>query len=125
MTSDKDQIMALHNAWMDAEQRGDVDAMLSLCSSDIRLIPPDLPILQGKQAIREFLQAPQESINRINISNIHVEIGGTLALKTASFVSEFRGISNSQVKTIQGSHLWVLRREDSEWRIIIVAWSQC
>ena len=123
MGNDNDEIMAVHQAWIDAEHRGDVEAMLSLCSADIRFFPPGLPARQGKDAAREVLKIPVDSIKDISISNIHVEISGSLAYKTASFITHSERFPESKVTTIKGNHIWVLRRESSKWRIIIVAWS--
>lgn len=115
--------MIIHQTWIDAEQRGDVEVMLALCSDDIRFFPPDLPARQGKNAIRELLQTPVDSVKEINISNIQIEISGSLAYKTASFVTHSKKSPELQTTTIQGNHLWVLRRESTQWRIIIVSWS--
>jgi ketosteroid isomerase-like protein len=120
MENDKDEIMAIHKTWIDAERRGDVDAMLSLCSSDIRLFAAELSTKQGKHAVREFLQTSVGSIQNINISNIEIEISGSLAYKTASFLTESQEFPELKV---QGSHLWILRREEFGWRILIVTWA--
>ena len=115
--------MAIHKAWLDAEGQGDIESMLSLCSNNIRLCPPDRSVKQGRLAVREYLQTSPDSIQDIEISNIHIEISGSLAYKTADFVTKLDELQQSKPRTIQGSHLWVLRREDTGWRIIIIVWS--
>jgi ketosteroid isomerase-like protein len=123
MQNDKDSILAIHHAWINAEQAGDVEAMLSLCAADIRLFPPSNPSKQGKDAVRESLLESSDSTIDLDVSNIYIEISGILAYKTASFVARVEQSDGSAVKTVQGSHLWVLRREGSDWLITIVAWS--
>lgn len=123
MPNDNHEILALHQAWMDAERYSDVQSILDLCSSEIRFFPPDRPIIQGKEAVREFLLSGSDSIDEIEISNIHVEASGSLAYKTAQYFTRLRVSSDKEVTTIRGNHLWVLRQESSHWRVLIVAWS--
>ena len=123
MNEDRDSILAIHHSWIDAEQRRDLNAMLDLCTPDIRFIPPNVPTKQGKDAVHEFLQESRDVIMQLEISNMNIEISGSLAYKTASFVAHVEQRDAPAVQTIRGNHLWVLRREGSQWRIAIVAWS--
>jgi len=123
MPNDNHQILTIHQAWMDAERYGDVQSILDLCSSEIRFFPPDRPIIVGKDAVREFLQSGSDSINEIEISDIYVEVSGSLAYKTAQYLTRLRASCDKGVTTIRGNHLWILGKESSQWRVLIVAWS--
>ena len=123
MNEDQDSILEIHHAWIDAEQRGDIEAMLELCAQDVRFIPPNMPSKKGKDTLREFLQKSGDVIKELEISNMDIEISGSLAYKTASFVAHVEELDASAVQTIRGTHLWVLRREGFQWKIAIVAWS--
>lgn len=148
MPNDNHEILAIHQEWMDAERRNDVQSILDLCSGEIQFFPPDGPIIQGKEAIREFLLSGSDSLDQIEyilgqkhlrlaierlgkqkwthsnplISNIHVEISGSLAFKTAHFLTHLRS-GNQEVTAIRGNHLWVLRQESNRWCVLIVSWS--
>ncbi len=121
--TDYQQIMDLHLAWIDAELRGDIPSILRMCSDDIRFYPPDSRTIEGKNAVSIQLQSDQETIERVTTFGLVIDVSGNLAYKTASFITHVRSGSESDPAIHEGNHIWVLRRQDSDWRVIIVAWS--
>ena len=117
------RIMELHHSWIEAELRGDIPSMLRLCSEEIRFLPPGSAPIEGKSAVGILLQNDQQKIERLEIKDLVIDVSGNLAYKTASFATYVRSDSYSEPAIYEGNHLWILRREDYDWRIIIVAWS--
>ena len=48
-------LMQLSRQWSDLVASGDMEAALDYWADDAVLLPPDLPVLSGKAAIREYV----------------------------------------------------------------------
>ncbi len=120
---DYQRILELHHSWVEAELRGDIPSMLRLCSEEIRFYPPGSSPIEGKSAVGILLQNDVQKIERLEIKDLVIDVSGNLAYKTASFATHVRSDSESESTLYEGNHLWILRREDYDWRIIIVSWS--
>ena len=77
------EIRQLHDAWLAAELRGDVDTVLNLCTPDVRWLVPGRPALEGRQAGRELLQAPRVKLLALRASDVRVEQSGSCPAKLA------------------------------------------
>jgi ketosteroid isomerase-like protein len=119
MREDRDyqRILELHHTWIEAELRGDIDSILRMCSEEIRFFPPNSKSVEGKSAISTLLQNELQLIEKIETFNVEIDISGNLAYKTASFITHVKS------ETYEGNHLWILRRQDYDWLVTIVAWS--
>ena len=118
--ADLDEIREVHDAWLAAELRGDIDGILRLCTPDVRWLVPGRPVLEGREAGRELLQAPQVELLGLWTGDVRVEQSGELACKTSRF--ETRYGAGEQEKIARGTHLWILRREGAGWRVALVTW---
>lgn len=123
MKSDQEQILDLHQAWLDAELDRNITILLQLCSDDIRFYPPNSPPIDGKLAVRKFLEPEPHRISSVETSSPQIEISGNLACKTATFTTRFSSERESDVRVVRGNHIWILRRNSGQWRITIIAWS--
>ncbi len=66
-----------------AELRGDVDAILDLCTPDVRWLVARRPVLEGREAGRQLLHAPHLELLALRASDIWLEQSGDLACKTS------------------------------------------
>jgi uncharacterized protein (TIGR02246 family) len=113
-------IRRLHDAWIAAELRGDSEAVLCLCTPDVRWLVPGRPPLEGREAARQLLRAAQVDLLDIRTSDVRVEHSGELALKTSRYETRYR--AGGQERVARGTHLWILRREGGTWRVRLVTW---
>lgn len=124
LSSDLQAIEEIHKRWIEAELAGDSLAVLRLCTDDVLWIPPDAPLLEGKQAIARWLKVAEVEIESLEISGLRIGGGGTVAYKTANYTTAYVAEDSSDVSSVRGTHLWVLRKmENHEWRVAIVSWS--
>ena len=56
MPSDADAIRALSDEFVTAANEGDVDRWMNLFTDDTVWMVPDMPILNGKQALRDWVK---------------------------------------------------------------------
>jgi ketosteroid isomerase-like protein len=106
-----DEIRQLHDAWLAAELRGDVETVLDLCTPDVRWLAPGRPVL---------LQAPRVKLVALRASDVRIEQGGDLACKTSRYEARYRTAKREKVG--RGTHLWILRRDQAVWRVALVTW---
>jgi uncharacterized protein (TIGR02246 family) len=119
---DFEAIKQVHRTWLEAEINGQIEVLLSLCTPDVILIPPDSPVLCGKELIRNWLVDDQVEIKDIEISDFRIEGDGSMACKIADFETTFileEGESGHAI----GTHVWILNKVDGEWLVRALAWS--
>jgi uncharacterized protein (TIGR02246 family) len=113
-------IRQVHDAWLAAELRGDVEEVLRLCTPDVRWLVPGRPVLEGREAGRRLLQAADTKLLDIRAGELRIEHSGELAFKTSRYETRYR--TRGQVGVARGTHLWILRREGVAWRVALVTW---
>jgi ketosteroid isomerase-like protein len=113
-------ILQVHDAWIAAELRGDIEGMLRLCTPDVRWLVPGGLALEGRAAALQLLQAEQADLLDIRASDLRVEYSGTLALKTSRYETRYR--TGGKESVARGTHLWILRQEGATWRVALVTW---
>ena len=113
-------IRQVHDAWLAAELLGDIEAVLRLCTPDVRWLVPGRPVLEGREAGRQLLQAAHAELLDIRADDLRVEHSGELAFKTSRYETRYRAAGQQGVA--RGTHLWILRREGVAWRVALVTW---
>jgi uncharacterized protein (TIGR02246 family) len=113
-------IRQVHDAWIAAELRGDLEGVLHLCTPDVRWLVPGRPALEGREAARQLLQAAPGELLDIRAGHLRIEHSGELAFKTSRYETRYR--MGGQERVARGTHLWILRREGRAWRVALVAW---
>jgi len=113
-------IRQVHDAWLAAELRGDVEGVIHLCTADVRWLVPGRPVMEGREAARQLLQAAHMELLDIHAGDLHIEHSGELAFKTSRYETRYR--AGGQEGVTRGTHLWILRREGVGWRVALVTW---
>jgi ketosteroid isomerase-like protein len=78
-------VRQVHEAWLAAELSGDIEGILTLCTSDVRWLAPDSEMVVGRDAGRRLLTNTQVELESIVASDVHVEISRDLAFKTSRY----------------------------------------
>lgn len=118
------EIRSLFDRLMNADTRGDVDAVLECYAEDAVLLPPGGAFVQGVESIRpryEALFAASRLEVRMEIDTI--EVSGSLAFSRG--VTRGRTIpkDGSPPREIADRYLMVLRQEPGgAWKIATLMW---
>ena len=83
-------IRQVHDAWLAAELRGDVEAVLRLCTPDVRWLVPERSVVEGREAARQLLQAAPVELLDIRAGDVRIEHSGELASKTSRYETRYR-----------------------------------
>jgi uncharacterized protein (TIGR02246 family) len=117
-------IAANNRAFERAVETGDVDAIAALLAPDVMALPPDGPIVRGKDAVRQLwassitdhgLRSCRISTDELDVvDDLASEVGhATLAMVPAS--------GESQVVTIKFVVVW--KRVDGRWLLHRDIWN--
>ena len=116
-------IEAIHERWMADELAGDATAVLRLCTEDVVWMPPGARLLRGRQTILNWLSGPPVQIHDLRLSNLEIAGDGRVAWKTCEFVTTYQ-LNGAHPTVDQGSHLWILRKDDhGVWRVVVATWT--
>jgi ketosteroid isomerase-like protein len=115
-------IRRLHDAWIEAEIRGDAEAVLSLCADDIEWVPPNGPSVFGRDAGRDLLLAPDARTVSIRVTDLVVDGAEGRATKACRFETVFEVTATRLRGVVRGSHSWTLEQGRQGWRVVSVSW---
>jgi uncharacterized protein (TIGR02246 family) len=105
----------------------DLNRIISFWADDAMVFPPGLPVVIGKNAIRQFVEQsfaiPGFSI-RWNTTNVQFSDDGSLAYATGTNVTTYNNPDGKQV-TVTGKAVTVWRKDSSGiWRCVIDIWNE-
>ncbi len=116
--------MAADRAMLEAQVSSEspVDAFLSFCLDDARLLPPAAPMASGKDEIRAVMAALQELPGySLEWSPMTAEVGGAgdLGYTIGTYRMEYREPGGDPL-VIDGKYLTVWKRQpDGGWKVAV------
>ncbi len=100
---------------------GETDRILAMRADDIVWMPPNAPIVSGKDAVRQFLAASPPAVG-FTITPRHTEGSADLAYDRGAYV--YSMVVEGDTVHDTGKYLVVLRRQpDNSWLIAAEMWS--
>jgi len=119
------RIEEIDRAWIAAFNAGDVDAVVSLYTDDVVVMPPGEPSLRGRDAVRRWMAAFFERHTaRQGLVNDEVVVAGEWAWMRGHFDLAVTARDGSGERRHRGKHLVIWRRqEDGGWRAARDIWN--
>ena len=106
---------------------GDADAILNNMTDDALFLGPHEPPVQGKDAIRSYLDAffTQVRMTKVDMSaDREILVSGDLAVERASYDMESTVVGGEEQSGDQGNLIGVWRRQpDGNWKVHCVIWN--
>ena len=122
--SEIEAIQKLNDEFAAAMNASDVDAILSLITADIVMMPPGAPPARGTDAVRALFEG---MFSRMKLHEVwtseEIVVEGDLAYDWSSYVTTVtpHGGTSSEVR---GQNLYVARRQtDGSWKYSRVMWN--
>lgn len=127
--ADIEAIRTLVDQYMTTFEAGDLDAAYALFTDDMVLMPPNEPILEGKQACRVwsldwFQPLSDQYTFKETISIPMIEVSGSWAIGRGTY--EFQKTPKSGGEPMQdvGKLIWIFQRQfDGSWKIACNIWN--
>jgi uncharacterized protein (TIGR02246 family) len=119
-------VMQRSRAWSNVVSTGEVDTILTYWADDAVMLAPGIPPLEGKQAIRSFvetaLQTPGFQMSWEPLS-VHVAESGDLAYLLESNLTIVSDPMGNPMR-MEGKAVTIWRKDpDGVWRNVVDAWS--
>jgi uncharacterized protein (TIGR02246 family) len=105
--------------WIDAINDNDLELVAGYLSSDAVWMPSNMPALNGKNAIAEWMKPSFENFDHeFTIENLRIRGAGNWAFEQANFVSRLTPKEGGDPTENEGSYVIIWRWEDdNQWRI--------
>ena len=105
-------------------KRGDAAGVAALYTADARLMPPDLPMITGTEAIKAFWQsAMKQGIKAATLETIDVETsGGDLATEIGRFTLNMETPGGDRVEQT-GKYIVLWKLDAGVWKLHADIWN--
>ena len=106
------------SAWETAFNAQDVEAIVEMYNTDARLMPPNLPIMTGHDAVREMFGGMIEAGITVELETSSFEV----ALNTAHRTGTFKTLLNGEVVDT-GKFIETWNKDEGAWRMSNDIWN--
>ncbi len=126
IAAEKERLMQLSRDWSAIVNSGDIDAIVAHWDDDAVMLPPDSPIIEGKAAIRSYVQAAS-AIPGFRITwepeSAYVAEAGDMAYMIERNEITFDD-ENGEPITIRGKVVTVWKKDAAgEWKNVVDIWN--
>lgn len=98
--------------WMQALERGDVDAVAAMYTDDSYILPPNMPAMQGREGVKTYFSgALNAGIKSIRLVTEEVEGDEKSAIERGTY----EALIDGDVVVEQGKYLVQWKKRDGEW----------
>jgi uncharacterized protein (TIGR02246 family) len=120
------ELMQLSRDWSATVGSGDLEASMDVWADDAVMLPPDLPVLSGKDAIREYVSGAA-TIPGFRISwepeSAQISDGGDMAYLIERNVIEMNGENGKKI-IAHGKVVTVWRKDSNgQWKNVVDMWN--
>lgn len=119
----RDAIKSAIQTFTEAFGRGDAAAIAAWYSADATLLPPDNPMLKGRDAVETFWQgAMGMGVTEARLETLDVESRDDLAYEVGRFEMTLRPQGGDR-STLTGKYVVVWKSEGDGWRMHVDIWN--
>ena len=112
-------IEAANSQFMAAFNQGDAAGVAAAYTADAKLYPPNMDMLQGREAIAAFWQAPIDGgISKAELTTVSATGFGDLAHE----IGTYKLYAGDQVAD-QGKYLVIWKKEGGQWKLHEDIWN--
>ncbi|HJR05766.1 MAG TPA: nuclear transport factor 2 family protein [Pyrinomonadaceae bacterium] len=106
-------------------KRGDAAGVAALYTPDARLMPPDVPLMTGTEAITAFWQAAmKQGIKAATLESIDVETsGGDLATEIGRFKLAMKVAGADDLVEQTGKYIVLWKLDGGTWKLHADIWN--
>jgi ketosteroid isomerase-like protein len=123
-TKDAGEIRQQHDAFVVAFNAKDVSKVLEMYAENSVFMPPNEPIIRGKDALKSFYG---NLFTRAGASNLKMDVTevaghGPLAYQSGTYEMELKPAAGSPGRD-RGKYLFVIRKMGNGWRYAYTMWN--
>jgi uncharacterized protein (TIGR02246 family) len=114
----RNAIEAANKSFVEALSKGDAAKIADMYAEGARVLPPNGPMVQGRQNTQEFWQSIINMGAKLTLSTSDVEAQGDVAYEVGTYEMIFPGN-----KRDAGKYVVVWRREKGAWKLAVDIWN--
>ena len=120
---DDSAVRAITKRFVEAYNRKDSAAAAQVYTDDAKVLPPNMPMVSGKEAIQAFWKMAMDMGVHLNLEAAELVVDGNTAYE--------RGVATmttqagaAQPKTSKGKYVTIMRRQsDRSWKLVLDIWN--
>ncbi len=111
-------IEAIIKQYADAYNRGDAAAFAALYTEEARLLPPNGPMIVGREAIQNSQQSDFDTgvSGDLQLTTLEVRVARDLAYEIGEYALTIQPEEGEAIRD-QGKYVVVWKRENGEWKL--------
>jgi uncharacterized protein (TIGR02246 family) len=114
----QEEIEAQNRQFMSAFSRGDAAGVAALYTQDARILPPNSPMLSGREEAQQFWQGLMSIGGKdATLETVSVELRGDMAVEVGKYSLSIGTVSDS------GKYVVVWKNEEGSWRLHVDIWN--
>jgi len=114
----RNAVEAASKGFAEALNKGDAAKIADMYEEGARVLPPNGPMVQGRQNTQEFWQSIINMGAKLTLSTSDVEAQGDVAYEVGTYEMIFPGN-----KRDAGKYVVVWRREKGAWKLAVDIWN--
>lgn len=116
--ADLQAINALSDQWIVAFNQGDAAAVAAFYTEEGKRIPPNQPMVVGKESIQDWIQTSLDlGIGDLQVTVTEISIDGDMAYIIGSYTLTIQP-DDGDATSDSGNYVELLKRENGTWKII-------
>ena len=123
IAADKAKLQSDALAWFNAFAKGDSEAVANMYAEDAVVMPPGMPAVNGRAAIKSFMGRMAAEVQAAKLSLKHGETTGSDVSGDVGWISGTYSVVDSAGTTVDsGSYLSAHRRTNGTWLYVRDTW---
>ncbi len=120
---DSQAINAVSKQWVDAFNRGNAAAVAALYTEEAKRLPPNRPMIIGRESIQADLQAILDAgVGDLQITSIELSVNGDMAHKVGKYSLTIQPEEGEAISD-NGKYVVIWKREKGTWKLDVDIWN--
>lgn len=116
-------IETANKKFLAAFNRGDAAGVAACYTADARLLPPELEMMKGRQAIQSFWQGAMDSgVKKAELETVEVEAREDMAYEIGKYTLTIQPPEGEAI-TARGKYLVVWKHQAGTWKLDFDIWN--
>jgi ketosteroid isomerase-like protein len=111
---------AVADSWLGSFNGGDVDGLALMYSEDAEVLPPDVPLVTGHEAIVAYWKANQPGQVRLEISEVDARKLGEFWFREGTYAAKFPEEGEPRV----GKFIELWKKDANNWLLYRQMWNR-